>query len=126
MLQKSDKIALFMPGHLQSDYGKMGFGVLRYAKNKIVAVIDEEHHGKSLKEITGIPHDAPIVSSIDDSLDKGANVCAKLSKFSFLEYFSCTQSLKIWISPVILVVPLYQLGILFYYQINIYNQFFSF
>lgn len=74
MLQKSDKIALFMPGHLQSDYGKMGFGVLRYAKNKIVAVIDEEHHGKSLKEITGIPHDAPIVTSIDDSLDKGANV----------------------------------------------------
>lgn len=74
MLQKSHKIALFMPGHLQSDYGKMGFGVLRYAKNKIVAVIDEEHHGKSLKEITGIPHDAPIVSSIDDSLDKGANV----------------------------------------------------
>ena len=74
MLQQSDKIALFMPGHLQSDYGKMGFGVLRYSKNEIVAVIDEDHAGKSLQAITGIPHQAPIVSTIDESRAKGANV----------------------------------------------------
>ena len=70
MLQQSDKIALFMPGHLQSDYGKMGFGVLRYSKNEIVAVIDEDHAGKPLQAITGIPHQAPIVSTIDESKAK--------------------------------------------------------
>ena len=39
MLQQSDKIALFMEGHLNSDYGKMGFGLLRYSTNDIVAVL---------------------------------------------------------------------------------------
>lgn len=74
MLQNTDKLSIYMPGHLQSDYGKMGFGVLRYAKNEVVAVIDPDHVEKSLKEITGIPHVAPIVSNIDESIDKGANV----------------------------------------------------
>ena len=32
MLQPSDKLALFMPGHLKSEYGKMGFGI--YAMQK--------------------------------------------------------------------------------------------
>lgn len=74
MLQPSDKLALFMPGHLQSEYGKMGFGVLRYAKNEVVAVIDAAHEGDSLEKITGISHQAPIVSTIDQSREKGANV----------------------------------------------------
>lgn len=74
MLQPSDKIALFMPGHLESDYGKMGFGVLRYSRNKIVAVIDDIHAGKSLQQITGIAHAAPIVSSLEQSIVLGANV----------------------------------------------------
>ena len=66
MLQLSDKIALFMEGHLQSDYGKMGFGVLRYAKNEIVAVVDSQFAGQDLTKITGIPHQAPIVKSLSD------------------------------------------------------------
>ena len=74
MLQASDKIALFMEGHLQSDYGKMGFGVLRYAKNEIVAVVDRQFAGQDLAKITGIPHQAPIVNSIEESQKKGANV----------------------------------------------------
>ncbi|MGB0366266.1 MAG: DUF1611 domain-containing protein [Flavobacteriaceae bacterium] len=74
MLQKSDKIALFMEGYLSSEYGKMGFGVLRFSKNEIVAVIDSENQGKSLEEITGIQHKAPIVGSLDEGLTIGANV----------------------------------------------------
>ena len=74
MLQPSDKIALFMEGHLQSDYGKMGFGVLRYAKNEIVAVVDTHFAGQNLEEITGIPHQAPIVGHIKESRRLGANV----------------------------------------------------
>ena len=74
MLQSSDQLTIFMPGHLQSDYGKMGFGVLRYTQNKVVAVIDPDHVGGSLAAITGIDHPAPIVNNIDESIEKGANV----------------------------------------------------
>lgn len=74
MLHPSDKIALYMQGHLQSDYGKMGFGVLRYAKNEIVAVVDDQFVGQSLGALTGISHPAPIVSSIEESIARGANV----------------------------------------------------
>lgn len=74
MLHPNDKIALFMEGHLKSDYGKMGFGVLRYAKNPIVAVIDTEFNGKSLKEITRINHSAPIVATVEDAHALGAEV----------------------------------------------------
>jgi len=74
MLLPSDKIALFMEGHLQSDYGKMGFGVLRYAKNEIVAVVDTYFAGQNLEEITGIPRQAPIVAQIEESRRLGANV----------------------------------------------------
>ncbi len=74
MLEPNDKIALFMEGHLKSDYGKMGFGVLRYAKNPIVAVIDAEFNGNSLREITGIDHSAPIVATVEDAHALGAEV----------------------------------------------------
>ncbi|MGB1171316.1 MAG: DUF1611 domain-containing protein [Flavobacteriaceae bacterium] len=74
MLQSTDKIALYMEGHLNSDYGKMGFGVLRYTKNEIVAVVDTEYAGGSLENITGIAHSAPIVPSLEKALEKGANV----------------------------------------------------
>lgn len=74
MLQPFDKIALFMEGHLKSDYGKMGFGVLRYAKNEIVAVVDTHFAGQAIEEVTGINHTAPIVKTIAESRQKGANV----------------------------------------------------
>lgn len=74
MLQPKDKIALYMEGHLQSDYGKMGFGVLRYATNEIVAVVDTQFADQSLPEVTGIDHNAPIVSSLDRAIELGANV----------------------------------------------------
>lgn len=74
MLQQSDKIALYMQGHLNSDYGKMGFGVLRYATNDIVAVVDSEFSGQSVQSVTGIQHTAPIVSSLEEALKYGANV----------------------------------------------------
>ena len=40
MLKETQKVALYMEGHLFSDYGKMGFGVLRYLKNPMVGVIE--------------------------------------------------------------------------------------
>ena len=35
MLQKNQKIAIFMEANLDSDYGKMGYGVMRYIENPV-------------------------------------------------------------------------------------------
>ena len=42
MLNKSQKVAIYMEGHIYSEYGKMGMGVLRYLENEIVCVIDKK------------------------------------------------------------------------------------
>ena len=49
----------------------MGFGVLRYTQNKVVAVIDPDHAGGSLAAITKVDHPAPIVNDIDESIERG-------------------------------------------------------
>ena len=46
MLQPKDKVAIYMEGHLESDFGKMGFGAVRYLANDIVAVIDSSQAGE--------------------------------------------------------------------------------
>lgn len=74
MLQASNKIALYMEGHLKSEYGKMGFGVLRYTTNEIVAVVDTQFAGESLVQVTGIAHSAPIVATLDEAIRAGADV----------------------------------------------------
>ena len=38
MLNSNSKVAVYMEGHIDSDYGKMGMGVVRYLKNPIVGV----------------------------------------------------------------------------------------
>lgn len=48
--------------------GKTGLALLRYADYPIVAVIDRECAGGSLTDLTGIPHEAPIVSSVAEAL----------------------------------------------------------
>ena len=34
MLNSNSKVAVYMEGHIDSDYGKMGMGVVRYLKNQ--------------------------------------------------------------------------------------------
>jgi len=74
MLQPHHKIALYMEGNLFSDYGKMGFGVLRYLNNPIVGVIDSESAGKKIKDLLPIPSDTPIVKDLDAAHALGAEV----------------------------------------------------
>ena len=40
-----------MEGHIDSDYGKMGTGVVRYLKNPIVGVIDKKLAGKTNERV---------------------------------------------------------------------------
>lgn len=74
MLDKKKKIAIYMEGHLFTENGKMGFGVLRYLSNPIVAVIDSENKGKNIRQITSISRNVPVVKNIHIAIDRGAEV----------------------------------------------------
>jgi uncharacterized NAD-dependent epimerase/dehydratase family protein len=65
-----DRLALLMHDGLTSDRGKTGLVLLRFASERVVAVIDEKHAGGSLREITGIPleREIPIVACASDAL----------------------------------------------------------
>ena len=45
MLKEDERVAIYLEGHLHSEYGKMGIGAIRYLPNKIVAVIDSKNAG---------------------------------------------------------------------------------
>jgi len=74
MLKSSDKIAIWMEASIDDDYGKMGISALRYLSNEIVCVIDSVHAGKKISEVSMIKKDIPIVSSLRNARDMGANV----------------------------------------------------
>ena len=70
LYRPDDKLVLLMHDGLTSDRGKTGLVLLRFAPERVVAVIDQKHPGKSLREITGIPlqRDIPIVKCAADAL----------------------------------------------------------
>ena len=74
MLEKDQKIAIFMEGNLGSDYGKMGYGVMRFTENPVVAVIDSTHDGKKVNQACDLPFDYPVVGTIDQAVQLGAEV----------------------------------------------------
>lgn len=57
-----------MHGAVGSGSGKMGYGLLRYSEAPVVVVIDHAAAGRSLRELTGIPSDVPIVGSVAEAL----------------------------------------------------------
>jgi uncharacterized NAD-dependent epimerase/dehydratase family protein len=63
-----------MEGSLGLDLGKMGYGVLRYSPNPVACVVDSQFAGREQGEITGIPRPCPVVASVDDARDLGAEV----------------------------------------------------
>jgi len=72
-LNPNSKLALLMHDYLTSGYGKMGHGLLRYSEAEIVAVIDRSKAGQSVRALTGIPTDAPIVASVAEAANLGAD-----------------------------------------------------
>src|ERR687886_586259 len=56
-------------GYLTSRNAKTAHGVLRYGRDRIAAVLDEQHAGRSLREVLPeMQRDAPIVASIPEAL----------------------------------------------------------
>jgi uncharacterized NAD-dependent epimerase/dehydratase family protein len=60
---------ILVPGTFLSSDGKTAHGVIRYSRDTVVAVVDPDVAGKSVREV--LPHlncDAPIVASVRDGL----------------------------------------------------------
>jgi uncharacterized NAD-dependent epimerase/dehydratase family protein len=67
-LTPENRLALLMHDTVGQSNGKMGYGLMRYGVAPVVAVIDRANAGRSLRELTGIDCDAPIVASVAESL----------------------------------------------------------
>lgn len=63
-----------MEGAVGERTGKLGYGMLRYSQNPIVAVIDSQKAGQNLRALTGISSDVPILDSVEACLAAGAEV----------------------------------------------------
>lgn len=74
MITKDKKLAIYMEGNLDTDYGKMGFGVMRYSPNPIVCAIDSRYAGKSVRAAVGLPFDIPVVSTVEEAYSMGAEI----------------------------------------------------
>ncbi|MBX2860661.1 MAG: DUF1611 domain-containing protein [Vampirovibrio sp.] len=55
----------------RQDNAKTAIGIIRYGAWPIVAVIDSTHAGQTVRQVTGLPCDAPIVASLEEVLSTG-------------------------------------------------------
>jgi len=74
MLKENQRVAIYLEGHLHSEYGKMGIGAIRYLPNKIVAVIDSKNADSDISSQHDISKNIPIVKSLKQAIDLGAEV----------------------------------------------------
>lgn len=68
MLSAEAPVVLLLHGGLDNLRGKTGLAMLRYRAGPIVAVIDPLHAGRSLRTLTGIERDVPVVGSLAEAL----------------------------------------------------------
>ncbi len=74
MISRDKKFAIYIEGALDTKYGKMGFGVMRYAPNPIVCAIDSRFTGQRVREAVGQPFDYPVVGTVAEAHQMGAEV----------------------------------------------------
>ena len=67
-LALNQRVAILLHEGIVGTTGKTGMSLIRYSEAPIVVAIDRENAGKSLKELTGIKRDVPIVRSVSDAL----------------------------------------------------------
>lgn len=68
-LPLNQRVAILLHEGIRNPQGKTGLSLLRYSESPIVAVIDRTCVGKSLKELTGIKRDVPIVASFTAAME---------------------------------------------------------
>ena len=64
----SQRVAILLEDGIQGHHGKTGLAFLRYSDTNIVAVIDRNCAGESLRALTGIEQDVPIVDDVSAAL----------------------------------------------------------
>lgn len=74
MLMPDLKLAIYMEANLDSDYGKMGFGVMRFSPNEVLCIVDSVHAGKTVNAVCDLPFDYPVVAGIEEAAELGAQV----------------------------------------------------
>ncbi|MEI6031959.1 MAG: DUF1611 domain-containing protein [Synechococcaceae cyanobacterium ELA739] len=68
MLSATAPVVLLQHHGLDNLSGKTGLTLLRYRRAPILAVIDPDHAGQSLRQVTGIDRAVPIVASLAEAL----------------------------------------------------------
>lgn len=68
MLKSADRIAVLLNGGIRGTQGKTGLALVRFRPDAIAVVIDQDCAGQSLRSLTSIPCDAPIVASVSEAL----------------------------------------------------------
>ncbi len=68
-LPLNQRIAILLHEGVSGTQGKTGLSLLRYSDAPIVVVIDRNAAGNSLRELTGIKRDVPIVGSVAAALE---------------------------------------------------------
>jgi uncharacterized NAD-dependent epimerase/dehydratase family protein len=76
MLKSENRVAVLLNGGIRGTQGKTGLALIRFRPDTIAVVIDQECAGESLRSLTGIPCDAPIVSSVPEALGYQPDVLA--------------------------------------------------
>jgi uncharacterized NAD-dependent epimerase/dehydratase family protein len=62
--------AVLADGYLTARNAKTAHGVIRYSRDRIAAIVDREHAGKTLNEVLpGLGRDCPIVDSLETALE---------------------------------------------------------
>lgn len=68
MLSADAPVVLLQHHGLDNLSGKTGLTLLRYRRGPILAVVDPDHAGGNLQQVTGIDRDLPIVASMAEAL----------------------------------------------------------
>jgi uncharacterized NAD-dependent epimerase/dehydratase family protein len=74
MLERNQRLAIYMEGSLGEAAGKMGYGILRYSPNPVACVIDSHNAGRDVRELYDAPRSCPVVGSVDEALALKADV----------------------------------------------------
>ncbi len=74
MLEPGRKIAIYAEANMGLINAKMAEGIMRYGRNPIVCVIDSRAVGRTVRELCKIDRDIPIVATLDEALELGAEV----------------------------------------------------
>jgi uncharacterized NAD-dependent epimerase/dehydratase family protein len=67
-LQPDQPLVVLLHGGSDNLSGKTGLAMLRYSRNPVVAVIDPQQAGRTLHQVCGVDHPAPLVACLADAL----------------------------------------------------------